>query len=185
MPEQSRKSALYRVAALSPRKPQAFEIAPDPDTLQKVADDLGILGLRKLRFTGELSAEGKADWRLDGHLGATVTQSCVVTLDPVNTQIEEDVARRFLENWPPAEEQGEEVEMPEDETIDPLGDQIDVWAVMVEALALALPAYPRADQAELETDSAIPPGAAPIEEEETKPFAALADLKKKLEDKGE
>ena len=78
-----------------------------------------------------------------------------------------------------------EVEMPEDETIDPLGEQIDLWAVMTEALALALPAYPRADRAELETDSAIPPGAAPIEEEETKPFAALADLKKKLEDKGE
>lgn len=185
MPEHPRKSALYRVSGLSPRKPQPFEIAPGPEALQQVAEELGILGLKKLRFTGEVSAEGKEDWRLDGHLGATVTQACVVTLEPVNTRIEEDVARRFLANWPPPEEKGEEVEMPEDETIDPLGDQIDLWAVMTEALALALPAYPRADQAELETDSAIPPGADPIEEEETKPFAALADLKKKLEDKGD
>uniref|UniRef100_UPI003B5298B0 YceD family protein n=1 Tax=Roseovarius indicus TaxID=540747 RepID=UPI003B5298B0 len=185
MPEHSRKSAIYRVSGLSPRKPQPFEIVPAPDELQAIADDLGILGLRKLRFTGELSAEGKADWRMDGHLGATVTQACVVTLEPVNTRIEEDVARRFLEEWPPLEEKGEEVEMPEDETIDPLGEQIDLWTVMTEALALALPPYPRADDAELETDSAIPPGAAPIEDEETKPFAGLADLKKKLEDGGD
>lgn len=184
MPEHARKSAVYRVGRLSPRKPEAFEIVPGPDELQQLADDLGILGLRKLRFTGTLSAEGRADWRLDGHLGATVTQACVVTLEPVNTRIEEDVARRFLEDWPPPEEKGEEVEMPEDETIDPLGEQIDLWTVMTEALALALPAYPRAGDAELETDSAIPPGADPIEEEETKPFAALADLKKKLEDGG-
>ena len=155
MPEHSRKSALYRVSGLSPRKPQPFEIVPGPDELQEIAADLGILGLKKLRFTGELGAEGKEDWRLDGHLGATVTQACVVTLDPVNTRIEEDVARRFLANWPPPEEKGEEVEMPEDETIDPLGEQIDLWTVMLEALALALPAYPRADSAELETDSCL------------------------------
>jgi len=184
MPDFRDKSAVYRVGALSQRKPQPFELAPDTDQMRAIAAELGLSGLRKLRFSGELRAEGRADWRLDGHLGATVTQPCVVTLAPVTTRIEEDVTRRFLHDWPPPEEQGEEVEMPEDESIDPLGTEIDLSAVMVEALALALPPYPRAEGAAPEQTAAIPPGATPISQDETKPFAALAELKKKLKDDG-
>lgn len=183
MPDRPDNSAVYRVSALSPRRPRPFEIVPDAAALRAVADDLGLQALRKLRFAGEISAEGEADWRLDAHLGATVTQACVVTLEPVTTRIEEDVTRRFLRDWPPPEErQGDEVEMPEDETIDPLGSEIDLWAVMTEALALALPAYPRAERAELAQRAAAPPGAEPIADADLKPFAGLAALKKKLED---
>lgn len=184
MPDHPDKSAVYRVSELSPRKPQRFELVPEAGAMGAIAADLGLLGLRKLRFQGELRAEGRADWRLDAHLGATVTQECVVTLEPVTTRIEEDVTRRFLDDWPPPEEEGDEVEMPEDETIDPLGERIDLWAVMTEALALALPPYPRAEGAELERTAAAPPGAAPITDEETKPFAGLAGLRKKLENGG-
>ena len=35
--------------------------------------------------------------------------------------------------------------MPEDDTIEKLGREIDLAAVMIEALSLALPLYPRAD----------------------------------------
>ncbi len=182
MQDRPDNSAIYRVSALSPRRPQRFEIAPDEAETRALAETLGLRGLRKLRFDGEISAEGEADWRLEGHLGATVTQSCVVTLEPVTTRIEENVIRRFLRDWPPPEErQGEEVEMPEDETIDPLGTEIDVGAVMTEALALALPAYPRAEHAEIEEVVAAPPGAEPVTDAELKPFAGLAALKKKLE----
>ncbi len=42
----------------------------------------------------------------------------------------------------------DEAEMPEDDTAEPLPEVIDPGAVMFEALALALPDYPRAPKAE-------------------------------------
>lgn len=184
MPDTARKNEVYRVAALSPQRPYRFALTPGPEDLRAIASELGLFGLRKLRFEGTLTAEGRADWRLEAHLGATVTQPCVVSLAPVTTRLEEDVIRRFLHEWPPSEERGEEVQMPDDETIDPLGEEIDLRTVMLESLTLALPPYPRAEGVEPGRTQAIPPGAAPIEDEETKPFSALADLKRKLEGDG-
>ena len=170
------------VSALSPRKAHRFELRPDAARMAALAEELGLDALRKLRFSGELRAEGRADWRLTGRLGATVTQACVVTLEPVTTRIEEDVERRFLADWPPGEEQGDEVEMPEDETIDPLGEVIDLETVMAEALALTLPPYPRKSDVEEPVEAqAAPPGETPLTDADVKPFAGLADLKKKLE----
>ena len=182
MPDEPGQSTIIRVSELSPRKAQPFDLRPEEPRLRELAAELGITGLRKLRFAGEVRADGKADWKLSGTLGATVTQDCVVTLAPVTTRIDEDVTRRFLKDWPPAEEQGEEVEMPDDETIDPLEEEIDLQKIMVEVLALALPDYPRAKDAKLEVSQASPPGAVPITDAETKPFSALEGLKKKLED---
>lgn len=184
MTDTARNSGICRVSELSPRRPRPFELVPGPEDLRAIAGDLGLRGLRKLRFAGTLRAEGRSDWRLDAHLGATVTQSCVVSLAPVTTRIEEGVTRRFLRDWPPAAEQGEEVEMPEDESIDPLGEEIDLRAVMIEVLTLALPLYPRAEGAAPERAEARPRGAAPIREAETNPFAALAGLKGKLGEDG-
>ena len=64
----------------------------------------------------------------------------------------------------------------EDDEIEPLGERIDLGLVAIEALALALPAYPRKPGA-----SFGPPESALGEEEsEAKPFAALAALRGKI-----
>jgi len=185
MHDKTRNPALLRVAALSPSARTAFELVPDRAACAAMAADLGLRGLRKLRFAGTLCPEGRADWRLDAGLGATVTQDCVVTLAPVTTRIDETVTRRFLKDWPPPGEQGDEVEMPEDESIDPLGPEIDLEAVMAEALTLALPLYPRAPGAEPAPSSNDAPGGGPEENTGRRPFAALATLKKKLEEDGD
>lgn len=182
MQDKSRKSALQRVRALSPDAPHRFDLRPDTPVLNDIAGRLGLRGLRKLRLCGTLTAEGNADWRLDARLGATVTQECGITLAPVTTRIDEDITRRFLHEWPPAGEQGDEVEMPDDDSIEPLGDDIDLWAVMIEALALALPAYPRARGVAPAHASAAPPDAAAPDDDRPRPFAALEGLRKKLED---
>jgi uncharacterized metal-binding protein YceD (DUF177 family) len=141
---------------------------------------MGISGVKKLLFEGQLTPNGRGDWRLDATLGATVVQPCVVTLAPVTTRIDEKVTRRFLSRWSEPEA-GSETEMPEDDTTEPLGSAIDPAAVMAEALALALPDYPRAEGADLGTAVFTEPGAEPLTDEAAKPFAGLADLKKKLE----
>lgn len=165
---------------LSARAALPFELIPNADICTQIAARLDLLALRKLRFTGTLRPEGKKDWLLEAQLGATVVQPCVVTLAPVTTRIEEPLHRRYLAEMP-ALPDGEEVEMPEDDSAEPLPVTLDLSDVMEEALALALPQYPRADEAELGEAVYTEPGAQPLREADVKPFAGLAELKKRME----
>ena len=91
-----------------------FSLAPDAAFCAALAEELDIRGVRKLRFDGELRPSGDSDLELNARLGVTVVQDCVVTLEPVTTRIDEDVTRLYLANMPDPE--GEEAEMPEDDT---------------------------------------------------------------------
>ncbi|WFE73886.1 DUF177 domain-containing protein [Roseinatronobacter sp. S2] len=170
-----------RVARLNARKPVQFDLQPEAALRSELAQDLGITALRKLRFHGELRPFGQRDWEISATLGATIVQPCAVTLEPLTTRIDERVVRRYLTDLP--DPQGLEVEMPPDDTQERLGDMIDPGAVALEALALALPVFPRSETAALPGDGVItaaPEGAAPIVDERPKPFAGLAGLRDKL-----
>ena len=65
-----------------------------------------------------------------------------------------------------------------------LPEVIDVAAVAIEALALALPLYPRAKGIDLGSVVATPPGAQPLTDETLKPFAGLAGLADKMKKSG-
>ena len=170
-----------RIADLPGRKPTHLRLVPDEGQLEALADRLGVDALRKVRLEGDLRPDG-ADWVLEARLGATVVQPCRVTTEPVTTRIDEPVARRYVPGLvAPA---GEEAEMPEDETVEALPAVLDAGDVLEEALALAIPAFPRAPGAEEMELEAAPPGAAPLDRAAEKPFASLADLKARLEGGG-
>ncbi|MEJ2000054.1 MAG: DUF177 domain-containing protein [Maritimibacter sp.] len=171
------------IASLVRSQTRDLLVEPDPQTMARIAEELSILGLKKLRFTGQLAPLGKRDWRLTGHLGATVVQTCVVTLGPVTTRIEEDVARNFVHDFVLPED--EEAEIPESVEDEPLGSEIDIGAVVQEALALALPPYPRADGAAIDEANFTEPGKTAMRDEDARPFAGLAALRNKLENGGE
>ena len=163
-----------RVADLPNRQGVDFRLSPDTEARAALAAQLDLPKLRKLTFSGTLRPEGHHDWRLEGVLGATAVQSCVVTSDPVTTRIDTPVLRRFLRRMPEIDEP--EVEIPDDDSIEPLGPVIDPGAVMAEALTLALPDYPRAPGADLADLSGIVDSVdAPPAERQT-PFADLSAL---------
>ncbi len=167
----------FRTADLAGRKPTRFTLAPNAAERAAIAADLDLLDLPEASFTGELRPVGRGDWHLTGHLSARVVQPCVVTLAPVTADITDEVTRRYLAEMP--EPEGDEVEMPEDDTVEPLPSVIDVGQVMTEALALALPLYPRAPGAELGEVQVTEPGKSALRDEDLRPFANLADLMKR------
>ncbi len=172
-------SHVIRLADLPGRKASDFDLAPGAETTGAIAKDLDLVDLKKLRFSGRLSPMGKRDWRLEARLGATVTQPCVLTLAPVRTRIDEEISRSYVAETPELQA-GSEVEMPEDDTVEPLAATLDLGALMVEALALALPLYPRADGAHLDKAIYTEPGAEPMTDEAAKPFAGLKGLRDRL-----
>ncbi|WP_170414043.1 YceD family protein [Ruegeria atlantica] len=167
-----------RVADLPQNAPTPFDLRPDNKGLEAIKTDLGLLGLRKLSFVGDVRAQGKRDWILSGKLGATVIQPCVVTLEPVTTRIDVPVSRVYMADWQDPDEP--EFEIPEGDETEPLGAEIDPASVMVEALSLALPQYPRKDGAELEQADYTEPGKQTMTDEDAKPFAGLANLRDAL-----
>ena len=171
-------STALRVADLPQNSATAFALRPDSARLKEIADMLNLDGLRKLSFTGEVSALGAADWQLTGKLGATVIQPCAVTLTLVTTRIDTSVRRVYQRDL--EEIDAPEAEMPEDDEVEALTAWIDPGQVMIEALDLALPLYPRAEGAELGTLAVTEPGVAPMTDEDAKPFAGLAALKDQL-----
>ena len=177
-------SLQYRIADLPTRKPTAFALKPQAEERAEIAKALNIDAIKKLSFAGQITAVGADDWLLTAQLGATVVQPCVSTLAPVTTRIDETISRTYVKDAPAAETG--EVEMPEDDTIDPLPDVLDITAVMVEALSLALPPFPRAsDAGESNAYLAAPPGVSPMTDEEAKPFSGLKDLRAALEKKAQ
>ncbi|MAU53870.1 MAG: hypothetical protein CMN17_16200 [Roseovarius sp.] len=185
MTQDGPESHLLPLARLR-RQRTEFEIVPDPAARRALAEALGLHDLRKLRLVGAVEPEGAHDWRLAAMLGATVVQPCVVTLDPVTTRIDEPVTRRYGQQAePPVHRPGEEVEMPADDTLEPLPEALDLMDVLAEALTLALPPFPRSPGAELGIARAAPKGVRPLTDEETRPFAGLAALRDRLADDDE
>lgn len=175
-----------RVSSLRNTAETAFALEPDAEARRALATELGIEGLRKLRFTGTIRPSGASGWQLAAKLGATVVQSCIVTLEPVTTRIDAPVERRYV----PAHhmdlpDEGSETEMPEDDTVEPLGEVIDLGALMHEELALSLPAYPRKDGVSLEEAQFAEDGVQPMTDDDVKPFAGLASLREKMNKGGE
>lgn len=129
-------------------------------------------------LTAKVSLESLGKGRLivaKGDFSADVTQSCVVTLQPLPRKITESFMVRLVvepdtENSPiinvdPAAED-------EPEPVD--GDSVDIGELVAQHLSLALDPYPRAENAELETQ-ALATGKVAAEG----PFAKLAQLKPK------
>jgi uncharacterized metal-binding protein YceD (DUF177 family) len=170
-------SQSYRSALVSGRKVLRFTFSPDAEARAIIAQALDLLELPEFTFKGELVPQGRADVLLRADLTARVVQSCSVTLAPVPSKLSDHVEVRFDHDY--VEPLADDWEIPAEDT-EPLPENIDVAAIGIEALALALPLYPRANGVEFDEASFAAPGVAPLKSQDLKPFAGLAALAERL-----
>jgi uncharacterized metal-binding protein YceD (DUF177 family) len=172
-------SRILKVSSLNNTVDYEFEEVPSEEETNAMAELFDVVSIRKMRFTGAISPYEDEGWLLEGKLGVTVSQNCVVTLERVRTRLDLDVRRIFT---PMAEPDENEITLDasHNDELEPLGKEIDLGLVAMETLALAIPEYPRIEGAELPESIFSPPDASDIEEEAPKAFAGLAALKEKL-----
>jgi uncharacterized metal-binding protein YceD (DUF177 family) len=166
-----------RVARLSSKVATTFNLTPDAAIQAALANELGVSAIQKLTFRGTVTPVGRHDFTLQGKLVARVVQPCVVSLQPVVTDLAETVLRRYVQDY--VDPSSDEAEAPDD-TVEPLPEVIDLGLVAAEALALALPEYPRVAGAVFATPDAGDDAKDDVDEPAPKPFAGLADLAAKL-----
>ncbi len=155
--------------------------ALEPEEGAALARFLGIPAVESLAFEGRLAPWGEAGWTLTGRLTGGAVQTCVVTLEPVSEEIAAEIDRRYLPGAVPVEAETVEIGPEDLDAPEPLeGTAIDLAAVMVEALALALEPYPRRADAAFEGRVHAAPGVEPLTDETAHPFAGLAGLRARM-----
>jgi hypothetical protein len=149
-----------------------------PDELARIALALDLIACTSLRAQYTIAPTAGGHYRLSGRLHAEISQACVVTLDPIDSTIEDDFEAVF---WPqedmPAPESGEVALDDEPEREPMVAGQIAVGRVVFESLAAAMNPFPRKPDAVLEFHSPTPADATSNKPEG--PFSVLANLKGK------
>ena len=152
-----------------------FDLAADADVRAAVAKAAGLRDLPRLTASFDVTPRGTGGLHVAGVVFAAVGQTCVVTLEPVDNEVEETVDVAFVPQQAPEPAAGDKVEKPEPRDVrwnDPeplIGGTIDLGAIATEFLILGLDPYPRKPGAVFQPphDDKPDPG----------PFADLAKLK--------
>jgi uncharacterized metal-binding protein YceD (DUF177 family) len=156
-----------------PETGRHLDLVADEPTRAAIAELAGLSGLPRLVAAFDLALRGRSGVHVVGHVSATVGQTCVVTLEPIENEIDEAVDLIFV---PPhaasrVAREAAETALPADDPPEPLLDgTVDLGAIATEFLLLGIDPYPRKPGAVFQA----PAGGDDI----AHPFAALAALKK-------
>ena len=149
-----------------------LDLAADAPTRAAIAKLAGLAALPRLEASYDVTRRGRVGLRVVGRVSATVGQTCVVTLEPIENEIDEVVELEFAPAAPEeSDESGGHSKVAADDAPEPLvGGVVDLGGVATEFLSLGIDPYPRKAGVEF---------AAPAAEDDVPhPFAALAALKK-------
>jgi len=151
-----------------PPRGQEVQIVATSEECAALAKDFGLPAIQSLSGDYRLKTSAKGI-NVTGLVKASITQICVMTLEPFDSMIEEEVEVDFAEpSGMPAEPPTDINEYdPPDEIVN---GQIDLGALTAEFLALGLDPYPRKPGIDFSYQE-------PADEKDS-PFAALGKLKR-------
>jgi uncharacterized metal-binding protein YceD (DUF177 family) len=160
-----------------PETGRHFDLVADESVRAAVAKLAGLRTLPRLTANFDVTRRGRDGLRVVGQVSATVGQICVVTLDPMESELEEPVDLVFtpeadLAHDERAADPKRQVEVTEEDLPEPLiNGMVDLGVLATEFLILGIDPYPRKADAVFET----PEKGKDVDH----PFAALAALKKR------
>jgi uncharacterized metal-binding protein YceD (DUF177 family) len=172
-------SRLIPVDRIPPEGASEHIVATEQER-EALAARFGILGVHALSAQIQLEAWRRGGIKVSGRFDARIKQTCVVTLEPFEEVLHEDIARYFAgQNAPGPAAVTHSVESLEADEPDIIsGGSIDLGELVAESLGLALDPYPRKPGAEFNL------GAHHEKNPSSSPFAALEPLKNAPKRKG-
>jgi hypothetical protein len=158
-----------------PEAGRRFVLEADEATRAAIARQAGVPGIERLDAAFDLTRAGRDGVRVTGQVLARVRQTCVVSLEPLDSEIKESVDLAFVLGAPGARASTStdpvEIVIGAPEPPELLIDgTVHLGAIAAEFLILGIDPYPRRPDAVFEAQPAVDAGVGP--------FAALAALKK-------
>jgi uncharacterized metal-binding protein YceD (DUF177 family) len=128
-----------------PETGRHLDLAANPQARAAIAKLAGLAALPRLTASFDVTLHGRHGLHVVGRVSATVGQTCVVTLEPIENEIDEAVDLVFTPDAAPAfSDRGGEIEIPADDAPEPLVDgTVDLGQLATEFLLLAIDPYPR------------------------------------------
>jgi uncharacterized metal-binding protein YceD (DUF177 family) len=155
------------------RDGERVDLTADEAERSAISGRLGLEAIDRLGAHATLSRDGDTV-RAEGRLAASLTQSCVITRDPVAAHVDEPFELLFMPA-PAIGSPDEEIELgaQDCDVVFYDGGVIDLGSAIADTLALSLDPYPRSAGA----DAALRE-AGVMSQEQASPFAVLAKLRK-------
>jgi uncharacterized metal-binding protein YceD (DUF177 family) len=155
-------------------------MAADTHTREAIARVAGVQAVARLEAEFDLTRHGRDGVHVVGSVSATVKQQCVLTLDPMESEIEEAIDLVFVPpSELPSDAGGAEEPTPSEEPPETLRDGVvDLGAVASEFLILGIDPYPRKPGAVFHAPQAKEHAPQAKDNVADHPFAALTALKK-------
>ena len=155
-----------------PETGRRISVSVDAPVRVALARAAGLVDLPRFEASFDVARHGRDGLHVTGRISATVRQTCVVTLDEIDNEIEEAVDLTFVaasRHEAPLAQDGEREAAPD--APEALTDgKVDLGVIATEFLLLGVYPYPRKSDVVFEAPNAEPAG--------NRPFAALAALKK-------
>ena len=175
-----------------PTQGRSYEVAPNESEKRSIAQRLGIVSLDSLQAKLDISREEKGYiFQVKGEFFADITQSCVITLEPVTCKIEDSFeawyadhaqALPFKRAQHDAKSKKEIVDLPmleEHEDPEPIeGGKINLGELVIQYLSLAINPYPQREGADYENKE-VEKKSGTREALRPNPFAALKNWRPK------
>jgi hypothetical protein len=156
-----------------PESGRRYELTADEATRAATAPAAKVSAIERMQAVFQVTRRGRQRLHVVGNVSATVRQTCVVTLEPIENEIDEAVDLVFdpAAATLPIGTQRHDIGIDAPDPPEPLIDgMVDLGAVATEFLVLGIDPYPRRPEAALEAPPDAGSGAGP--------FAALAALRK-------
>jgi len=161
-----------------PEEGTHINLSADDNTRAAIAELAGLPALPRLEASFEVTPHHRRGLRVIGQVSATVGQTCVVTLEPVENEIRESIDLVFLPGAAAPASGAEDIAPGVADPPEALVDgTVDLGELAIEFLILGIDPYPRKPGAVFEDVS--------VGEAAAHPFAALAKLKEKRDRGGE
>jgi hypothetical protein len=171
-------SAVVRLEDV-PETGRHVALAANADVRAALAKSAGVNAIEELTASFDLTRRGRDGLHVVGRVRAQVRQTCVVTLEPVQNAVDEEIEVDYA---PPTEvrkppqavdpDDDDATQSSPDEPEPLMHNSVDLGALATEFLILGIDPYPR------KTDAAFERPTAP-DDPAAHPFAALAALNKK------
>jgi len=169
---------IVSLSVLAQTKNYCFKHHCSLKELSDLGDLMQVTKISRFSFSGNILQTSSKKYKLSSTLKGSLIQKCVITSNPVKTILDTTIKRYYISaksNCVPFDTESN-VAFSELEFIE---NELDIGDIIIEALALAIPDYPKKQNVKFNGVTITENGLEPLDKIVNNPFSSLEKLKNK------
>ena len=135
-------SRVLRVSDI-PSSGRDIEATADAEEREVIAELIGAQQVERFGYQLRVAPAGREAFSVTGAVSAKIVQTCVITLEPLPFDIEQEIDVRFMVNRRSAQREDEPIDPHAPEIEELVDDAMDLGQLACEHLVIAIDPYPK------------------------------------------